>query len=243
MAIAVLFPVVVPAYVAKGMARPFVKIENREVFLRSVEVYAQRDEVTQRIVISTPDDLAVMQEKYASHLGFSGVNVVGGTSDWFGCVARGLTRLEDEVDTVIVHDACCPTVGFPLLEALEEALAKNKGCAGVVPVLPSRSGFADLEGAGLSEYVEMSKVHEVQSPQIFRRQALVEAYGKRGNNTYVDDAELMMAAGHKIATVAGSRINQRIDTEEMVRLGKDLLAHLPRPKPKTPLNPFGEAEW
>src|SRR5256885_2371974 len=90
MPIAVLFPVVVPPYLAKGMGRPYSKIESREVFLRSVEVYAPRDQVTQRIVISTPDDLQLMQEKYASHLGFQGVNVVGGTSDWFGCVARGL---------------------------------------------------------------------------------------------------------------------------------------------------------
>jgi hypothetical protein len=34
-----------------------------------------------------------------------------------------------------------------------------------------------------------------------------------------------------------------MDTDEVVRLGKDLLNHLPKPKSKTPLNPFGEAEW
>jgi 2-C-methyl-D-erythritol 4-phosphate cytidylyltransferase len=250
MGIAVLFPVVAPAYVAKGMGRPFGKVENREVFLRSVEVYAQRDEVTQRIVISTPDDLEIMQQKYAAHLGFQGVNVVGGTSDWFGCVARGLARLDADVDTVFVHDVSCPAVGFLLIEALEEALAKNKGCAGVVPVLPARSGFADLEagggvagGAEIREYVDMAKVHEVQSPQLFRRKALEEAYGKRGTNTFVDDAELLLTLGHKLTTVAGSRLNQRIDTDDMLRLAKDLIAHVPRPKPKTPLNPFDEAQW
>ena len=78
MVIAVLFPLVAPAF-AGGAARPFAKIENREIFLRCIELYAKRDQVAQRIVIVAPDDLQVIQEKYASHLAFQGVNVAGGT--------------------------------------------------------------------------------------------------------------------------------------------------------------------
>jgi 2-C-methyl-D-erythritol 4-phosphate cytidylyltransferase len=248
MVIAVIFPVAAPTFAARGSGRAFSKIENREVFLRSVELYAKRDQVAQRIVVAMPDDLQTMQEKYAPHLAFQGVTVAGGTSEWFGCVARGLEKLEAGVDTVIVHDPCCPMVAFTLSDALEEALSKNASAAGIVPVLPSRSGFADLEvggggGGAINEYVEMAQVFEVQSPQIFRRQTLVEAYAKRGGKVFVDDAELLVTMGHKIVTIAGSRLNQRIDSDEMVRLGKDLVEHLPKPKPKTPLTPFGEAEW
>lgn len=240
-----MFPVVAPPFLdkSKQSGRAFAKIESREIFLRCVELYARRDQVTQRIVISTPDDLEVMQEKYSAHLAFQGVTVAGGTSDWFGCVERGLERLEEGVQSVIVHDPCCPAVPYTLLDALEAALAGTKDAGGVVPVLPSRSAFADLSGPAVSEYVDMMKVYEVQSPQIFRRKALVEGYAKRGKGVFVDDAELVMAAGHQVITISGSRLNQRIDSDEMVRLGKDLIEHLPKPKPKTPLNPFGEAEW
>jgi 2-C-methyl-D-erythritol 4-phosphate cytidylyltransferase len=243
MVIAVIFPVVSPPFTDRGSGRAFAKIENREVFLRSVELYAKRDQTAQRIVVAMPDDLQTMQEKYAPHLAFQGVTVAGGTSDWFGCVARGLEKLEESVDTVIVHDPCCPVVAFPLSDALEETLAKNSGAAGVVPVLPTRCGFADLAGGVINEYVEMSQVFEVQSPQIFRRKPLVDAYALRAGKTFVDDAELLVVSGQKIVTIAGSRLNQRIDSDDMVRLGGDLIGHLPKPKPKTPLTPFGEAEW
>lgn len=246
MSIAVIFPVVAPPFAAKspaGGGKPFAKIENREVFLRCVELYAKRDQVSQRIVVVIPDDLQAIQEKYANHLAFQGVSVTTGTSEWFGCVARGLEKLEADVDTVIVHDPCCPAVAFTLSDALEEALSKSKNAGGVLPVVPSRGGFAELDGNAIGEYVEMTGVYEVQSPQVFRRKALADGYAKRAGKTFVDDAELVMAAGYKILTIPGSRLNQRIDSEEMVRLGKDLLDHLPKPKPKTPLNPFGEAEW
>jgi hypothetical protein len=52
-----------------------------------------------------------------------------------------------------------------------------------------------------------------------------------------------MDAGYKIGTVGGSRFNLRMDSDDLVRLGKDLIGHLPRGKSKTPLTPFGEAEW
>jgi len=252
MAIAVIFPLVEPAYSRRGVTsgKPFAKVENREVFLRSVEVYTRRDEVAQRIVVATPDDLEVMQERYSAHLAFQGVNIAGGTNEWFGCVERGIRRLEELeksggviCDTVIVHDPCCPAVAFTLIDALEAALVENEDAAGVSPVLPSRSAFADLEGRRISEYVDMAKVYEVQSPQIFRRKELADAYARRGKNVFVDDAELMIEAGHKVVTVAGSRFNQRVDSEEMVRLAKDMIGHMPKPKSKTPLNPFGEAEW
>ncbi|HUO07263.1 MAG TPA: 2-C-methyl-D-erythritol 4-phosphate cytidylyltransferase [Phycisphaerae bacterium] len=244
MSLAVIFPVVTPPFAAKGAARPFSKIDSREVFLRCVELYSPRDQVTQRIVVVTPDDLLTMQERYSAHLGFQGVTVTAGGSDWFACVARGLEKLDEKVETVIVHDPCCPAASFTLLDALEEALARNKEAAGVVPVVPTRNAFADLNGdRTVAEYVDMAKVSEVQSPQIYRRKALVDAYAKRGGNSFVDDAELVLNAGYKVATIGGSRFNMRIDNDEMVRLGKDLINHMPKPKAKTPLTPFGEAEW
>jgi len=116
MVIAVIFPVVPPPFISRptdGGSKAFSKIESREVFLRSVELYAKRDQVAQRLVIVAPDDLQIMQEKYASHLAFQGVSVAGGTSDWFGCVARALEKLEANVEAVIIHDPCCPVVPFP----------------------------------------------------------------------------------------------------------------------------------
>jgi 2-C-methyl-D-erythritol 4-phosphate cytidylyltransferase len=247
MSVAVIFPLVAPAYVGKGATRFFSKIEGREVFLRCVEMYTPREQVIQRIVVATPDDMEEMRDRYSAHLGFQGVTVAGGGSDWFGCVTRGLEKLKEEVQAVFVHDPCCPAVPFTLLDAMEEGLSRNKNAGGVVAVLPARSAFCDLEGEGagrsLKEYVDMAAVSEVQSPQLFRKAALVEAYAKRGDGSFVDDAELVMNAGFRVVTVGGSRLNMRIDSEEMARLGKDLIEHLPRPKSRTPLTPFGEAEW
>ena len=245
MKLAVIFPVVAPPFAAKSAAKPFVKVDNREIFLRTVELYAPRERIEQRIVVVPPDDLGTIQQKFAAHLGFQGVSVAGGGADWFSCVARALEKLNPEVEAVIIHDACCPAVPFTLLDALEEAFEKAKGVAGIVPVMPTRCGFADMGGGkAVEEYIDMSSVSEVQSPQIFSRKALDAAYAKRDKEaSYVDDAEMILAQGGKILTIAGSRFNQRIDSDDALKLAKDLIDRMPKPKPKTPLTPFDEAQW
>src|SRR5262249_35736002 len=155
MKIAVLFIAVSPPTAPKQGMRPFAKVENREVFMRAIEIYTPRDQVVQRVLCVGIDDLQLVQEKYAAHLGFQGVNVTAGGPDWFGVVARGLEKLTDEADTVIIHDASCPAVPYTLLDAMEAQLEKP-GVAGVIPVLPARGGFATLNSDKTpAEWIDM----------------------------------------------------------------------------------------
>lgn len=250
MSIAVIFPVIAPPFAAKSAGKPFVKVDNREVFLWTIELYTTRDNIAQRIVVVPPDDMITMQQRYSAHLGFQGVTVAGGGADWFSCVGQALEKLAAEVTTVIIHDACCPAVPYTLLDGLEEALAaaaaQPKGVVGVVPVLPSRTAFAGVGrgGKNLDEYVDMTAISEVQSPQIFVRKALEAAYAAREKaGTVMDDAELVIASGGKVGMIPGTRFNQRIDSDEALRIAPDLIGRMPKPKSKTPLTPFDEAQW
>src|SRR3954462_10091766 len=121
MSIAVIFPVVDPPYAAAGAGggggkgRAFAKVDSREIFLRCVELYTPRDQVVQRVIVVPPDDLQTMQERYSAHLGFQGVTVTAGGSEWFSCVRRGLEKLDEMehggaviTDVTIVHDTSCP---------------------------------------------------------------------------------------------------------------------------------------
>ena len=245
---AVIFPLVNPPFAPKGAAKPFAKVDNREVFLRCVELYTPRDHIAQKLLVCTPDDLETIQKKYSAHLGFQGVSVSTGGSTWFSCVARALEKLNPDIDTLLIHDPCCPAVPYTLLDALDDAIASAAPTVGgVVPTLPTRSAFADVEGKQLKEFVDMSAVAVVQSPQIFRRAALAEAYEKRTSSPDIapmDDAELLLlTTAHKILTLPGSRFNERVDSEETLKLARDFISHMPKPKSKTPLTPFDEAQW
>ncbi|HTV49254.1 MAG TPA: 2-C-methyl-D-erythritol 4-phosphate cytidylyltransferase [Phycisphaerae bacterium] len=240
---AVLFVLANPPWDQNRSGKPMVKIDNREVFMRSVELYANRDSVQQRILCVLPDDLAHVQQKYGAHLGFQGVSAAAGGPDWFGAVARGLEKLKPEIEIVIVHDACCPATPYTLLDALEQAVEKTGAAVPIVNLTGSLAKLGDANQIG--EWTGAARMAHVQSPQIFSRKVLLDAYEKRSSikTPLADDAALVKAAGGKITTVPGWKLSLRVDSDEAVRLAGDVLKHLPRLKSKAPISPFDEAQW
>ena len=240
---AVLIVLVNPPWDQNRSGKPMVKIDNREVFMRSVELYANRDSVQQRILCVLPDNLANIQQKYGAHLGFQGVSAAAGGPDWFGAVARGLEKLKPEIQTVFIHDACCPAVPYTVLDALEQAAEKSEA---VVPIVNTSGSLGRLSDAQqIGEWIGTTRMVEIQSPQIFSRKLLQEAYEKRSEikGPLADDAALVKAAGGKITTAPGWRLWLRIDSDEAVRLAGDVLKHMPKPRSKAPISPFDEAQW
>jgi 2-C-methyl-D-erythritol 4-phosphate cytidylyltransferase len=241
--IAVMFVMVSPPWADQGAAKPFSKIDNREIFMRTIELYANRERILQRILCVLPDDLTRIQQKYAAHLGFQGVSLATGGPDWFAAVARGLEKLKPEIDLVIIHDACCPAVPYGVLDALEQAAAKY-GAA--VPLTSTGMALVKInDQQQISEGVDSTLVRVIQSPQAFQKDVLLAAYARRSHlgDGLADDAALVGACGGKITAVPGWRLNLRVDGEEMVRMAGDLLRHLPKPRSKAPLSPFEEAQW
>lgn len=229
-----------------GENKIYTKVDNREIFMRAIEIYANRDQVKQQVLCVTVDDLPTIQAKYSAHLGFQGVSVTAGGPDWFGVVARGLEKLKPEIDTVIIHDAACPAVPYTVLDAMEAALAKG-GVDAVVPTLPIGGHIAKVANGILNASVTGSGFYEIQSPQIFQRQALADAYAKRttlgSSSSVLDDASLIRLNGGKVVTVPGSPYNLRVTSDEQLKLAADCLKHLPKPRKTGPITPFDEAQW
>ncbi|MGC8624007.1 MAG: IspD/TarI family cytidylyltransferase [Phycisphaerae bacterium] len=242
MRIGVLFVLAAPAWAAKDSGQPFSKIDGREIFMRTIELYANRDQAQQRILCVLPDDLERVQQKYGAHLAFQGVGVAVGGPDWFGATQRGCEKLKPEIDTIIVHDACCPAVPYTVLDALEEAVGKT-GAA--VPVVPVGGALVRTKNDTLESWISNSGMQLIQSPQIFSRSVLAQAYGRRTDLgvKYSDDAGLVKLTGTDVLTVPGWRLNIRIDHEELIKLGSDAIKHLPRARINTPVSPFDEAQW
>jgi 2-C-methyl-D-erythritol 4-phosphate cytidylyltransferase len=240
---AVLFVMANPPWDQNKSGKPMVKIDNREVFMRSIELYANRDTVEQRILCVLPDNLAQIQQKFGAHLGFQGVAAAAGGPDWFGAAARGLEKLKPEIDVVFIHDACCPAVPFTLLDALEQAVEKTGAAAPVVILNGSVARLDEAQQAG--EWVATSRMVQVQSPQIFSRSVIQQAYAKRsGSKTFVaDDAALVKATGGKVTTINGWPLALRVQSDETLRIAGDILKHLPKPRSKALLSPFDEAQW
>ena len=113
---------------------------GRPLLLRTVELFAKRDEVRSILVAGPPDtgDLhdahVAFRERYAATLGFHGARVVdGGVADRWETVRSALAEVPDDATHIAVHDAVRPGAGKDLLDRVFEAAASFDA---VVPAIP-----------------------------------------------------------------------------------------------------------
>ena len=92
----------------------------------------------------------------------------------------------------------------------------------------------------IEETLSREGLWEAQTPQVFRRQLLLDAYAKRAGFDATDEAQLVERIGHPVTVVPGSPINMKITTKEDQRLAEQALKALPKPKLPGAINPFAD---
>jgi 2-C-methyl-D-erythritol 4-phosphate cytidylyltransferase len=123
-----------------------------------------------------------------------------------------------------------------------EAAVKHDAAIPAIPVSGTLKRLAANQT--IEETVDRTGLWEAQTPQVFRRQLLMDAYSNRGGFKATDDAQLVERLGKKVYVVSGSAINIKITTREDLRLAEAALGALPKPKFTGPAHPFaGDDMW
>ena len=118
---------------------------------------------------------------------------------------------------VAVHDAARPCIANEWITSVFEA-AEKSGAA--ILAIPVSSTLKRVANNTISETVSREGLWEAQTPQVFRRKLLMEAYAKRGGFVATDDAQLVERIGQPVTVVPGSPINLKINTREDLRLAE-----------------------
>lgn len=239
------FAVIMPAagkssrYHDKNYKKPFAPLANRAVWLHSAERFLNRDDVVQVILVISPEDREYFNFKFASNVAILGIDVVEGGRERSDSVANALAKVKSDADFVAVHDAARPCLCDAWIDSVFHA-AEKSGAA--ILAIPVSGTLKRSDGKQVVETVSRTDVWEAQTPQVFSRSLLVEAYEKRAGQPATDDAELVERLGKPVTVVPGSRINLKITTREDLRLAEASMKALPKPKLSGPLNPFADSD-
>jgi len=221
--------------------KPFANLDGRAVWLRSAELFVNRSDVAECHLIIAPDDEERFRTRYAANLAFMNVKLVHGGKERFDSVANALAKVSPGVEFIAIHDAVRPCATTEQIDAVFAA-AKQHGAA----ILATR--LADtlkrIEGQHVRETLSREGLWLAQTPQVFRRDIIETAYGRRDSGTaaITDDAQLVEMLGLKVAVVEGSSNNIKITTRDDLVLAAAILKARPEPKEKRPIHPFADEE-
>jgi 2-C-methyl-D-erythritol 4-phosphate cytidylyltransferase len=238
------FSVILPAagkstrFSAHKRKKPFVDLKGRPVWVRAAECFLNREDVRQVLLVVAPDDIEWVKEKFRPNLAFMNIEIVAGGAERFQSVQNALARVPGDVDFVAVHDAARPLLAKEWVDALFAA-AERSGA--VIPALPPSN---TLKRVGpdhvIRETVPREGIWLAQTPQVFRRTLLMEAFARRGALAATDEAQLVEQIGHPVTVVEGWPMNVKITTFADFKLAEALVDALPKPKLLGGLHPFAD---
>jgi 2-C-methyl-D-erythritol 4-phosphate cytidylyltransferase len=238
------FAVILPAagrsnrFHDKSYKKPFAPLANKAVWLHSAERFLGRRDVIQTILVIAPEDRADFMLKYSANVAILGIEVVDGGTERADSVEAALARVKPQADFVCVHDAARPCLTDAWIDQVFAAAEKTDAAILAIPV----AGTLKRVGANhtIEETIPRQNLWEAQTPQVFRRQLLLDAYAKRADFQATDESQLVERIGHPVTVVLGSPMNLKIATKEDMRLAEQALKALPKPKLAGAVNPFAD---
>jgi len=222
--------------------KPFAQIDNRPIFIRSIELFINRSDVCQVVLTVAPDDYDVVKEKYAANLMFMGIKLVKGGSRRFDSVRLALEHVDEAAELVCIHDAVRPCVLESWIDQAFEQAAKTGAAILAAPLTGTIKRAKDHT---VEKTVPRKGLFEAQTPQVFRKDLLLKAYADLPADFHpTDDAEVVERAGHAVAIVATDYRNLKITTPGDMALAAAILKDISRQaKAAAPRGPFEEGQW
>lgn len=201
----------------------FQPLAGRAVFLRTLDIFAARDDVCQILLVLSAEDREAAASRFASELEAMNVTPVAGGAIRARSVRNALALVDGRAELICVHDAVRPCVRQERIDAVFAAAADSGAAILASPLHGTIKHARDGEKHVIERTVPREGLWQAQTPQVFAAGLLKEVYA--GDVAGVtDDSQLVEAAGCAVTIVPCDPANIKITTPADLALAEAILA-------------------
>lgn len=201
-----------------ALPKQFMMLEQQPILARSINRIHEALPKAE-IVVVLPAEHVELWRNMAARFEVAAHKIAVGGKERFHSVKNGLAALSEGVRTIAVHDAVRPLASKKLIIRLVLATEKHDA---VIPVVAPADSYRSVEGED-SRIIDRTRLRMVQTPQLFRAEALRKAYEQEFSESFTDDASVVEAAGYKVALEEGERENFKITTPLDITLARAII--------------------
>ncbi|TWT76973.1 2-C-methyl-D-erythritol 4-phosphate cytidylyltransferase [Posidoniimonas polymericola] len=225
----------------KQYKKPFANLAGRAVWLHSAELFLNRDDVEQLVVVIAEDDREDFDRRFGANRAIMGFDVAIGGQQRADSVAAGLAKIKPSIGFVAVHDAARPCLSAKSVDAVFAEAQRSGAAILAARVSSTLKRATSVDGSPVVEAtVSRENLWAAQTPQAFARELLVEAYAQSDAASATDDSQLMERLGRPVSLVENTPLNLKITTKADLKLAEQILKNRPAAKPKVFGHPFAD---
>lgn len=198
--------------------KQFLPLKGLPILMHTINVFFDFDNAIE-LIVTLPVNYFEMWESLCKEYKFKVLHkTVAGGETRFHSVKNGLNEIDDNNSVVAIHDAIRPLVNDDTLLRCFET-ARHSGNA--IPVIPFFDSIRELKGE-ISVPVNRDSFVLVQTPQVFKTEAIKTAYQQKYSSEFTDDASVFEKAGNKIILVEGNNENIKITSRSDMLIAEAL---------------------
>ncbi len=193
-----------------SVPKPLVKIGNLPVIVYPLRILNRHPDIDEIIVVvSAGNRLAI--SKALKNYSFKKIKafVLGGARRQ-DSVDNGLKAVSAKSDWVLIHDSARPFIDS---KSITKVIAAAKKTGAAILGVPVKATVKRVKaGLLVDQTVDRTKLWEIQTPQVFKKELIFQAYKKYSRGDVTDDASLVEKLGKNVRIVPGSDENIKITT-------------------------------
>jgi len=207
-----------------GFDKLLALLADKPVLVHTIDAFERTPSVVEIILVARAERVGEFEELVRQNDFKKVRSVIAGGELRHDSVRAGLERLSEDASHVAVHDAARPLVTPEQIERVFE-IARLHGGAALAEPITSTVKRADENGV-VTGGVPRENLYAMQTPQIFARDLLDEAYGKIGaaNLAVTDEVSAVEHLGGKVVLVPNDDWNVKITYPRDLLLAQAVLA-------------------
>ncbi|MCM8789629.1 MAG: 2-C-methyl-D-erythritol 4-phosphate cytidylyltransferase [Candidatus Omnitrophica bacterium] len=211
-----------------GSFKPLVKINHKPTIIYSLETFNNHPLVNEVIIVINAHNCKRIINVITKYRFNKIKKFVEGGKRRQDSVYNGLQVVDKKSQFILIHDSARPFIGKREISAVINEAKKSKAAILGVPV---KATIKKVEVKGLKakgnfvveKTLDRENLWEIQTPQVFDKELLLNAYKKFNKIDVTDDATLVEKLGHKVSVVLGSYRNIKITTPEDLATAEAIL--------------------
>ena len=203
------------------MRKQYLELSGRPVLAHSIMTFDSCSLVDEIFLVIPKEDVEYCQNKILSLLDLNNqINLVCGGAKRQDSVYNGLQAINQNTDTVVIHDGVRP---FIQPEELEECILGSKKFGACILGTPASDTLKRVDKSDIIETtLSRENIWLAQTPQVFRFDLILKAHETARRDGYVgtDDASLVERMGEDVKIINGGRFNIKITKKEDLAIAK-----------------------
>ncbi|MCF7886346.1 MAG: 2-C-methyl-D-erythritol 4-phosphate cytidylyltransferase, partial [Candidatus Marinimicrobia bacterium] len=204
------------------LPKQFLKIENNTILYHTLDQFATIETIDEIIVVVAREylDSEILQASLPSQLQSKQVKLIAGGSSRQESVGKGLNRLDERTDIVVVHDGVRPFVTQTIIEKnIEQCRTKDA----ILTAFPVTDTLKEIKRDHVIGTLDREKIWSAQTPQTFKTELLKAAYEKAiEEDLQATDEAGLMEKYQKVHVIRGDKHNFKITHKEDLLLARAL---------------------